>query len=94
MTFPTYLVGSTEYVIADVTGDVVLNTQVVTIVIDGTEHPATWMGTQGTSRSCRTTDPIEFADPLWVDDLYEIAVRYVDSPEEPLFSAGYIRVKA
>jgi hypothetical protein len=93
MSYPVFPIGTTEYVIASVTSDLVLSNQVVAIVIEETVHPATWLGTEGTTRSCRTTSPITFTEPTWVDDLYEMQVRITDTPEVPLVPAGYIRVK-
>lgn len=89
--FPTYLIGSVEYVQARVAGDTVLDAQTVTITVNGTIHAAEWTGTSGTTRVAQTVAPIDFT--AWTDDLYPLSVRYTDLPESPLIPAGYIRVR-
>ena len=89
--FPTYLIGSVEYVRAQVSGDVELEDQPVVLVIAGTEYPAAWVGDAGTTRIAQTTSAIDFT--TWKDDLYDLAVKYTDTPEAPKVDAGYIRVK-
>ena len=89
--FPTYLIGSIEYVSVRVSGDVELDDQPVSIIIGGTIYPAAWVGAPGTTRVARTTSAIDFT--TWTDDLYDLAVKYTDTPEAPKVDAGYIRVK-
>lgn len=93
MAIPTYKLGTEEYVIAEVSGNVTLGAQTVTILVNDLDLAATWIGSSGTTRQCRTSSKVVFTDPDWVDGLYPLAVRYVDTPEIPLIDAGYIRVK-
>lgn len=89
-----FLVGSKEYVVASVeveTVDVELDTQPVTIWIDGTEYPAGWIGDVGATRQCQTSSIIDFTS--WTTGLYSVAVEVTDSPEIPLIPAGYISVQ-
>jgi hypothetical protein len=91
MTMPVYLIGTLEYVSARVSNSVELSTQPVEIVVGGDTLPAAWEGEAGTTRTCHTLEPVDFT--LWPDDIYPLAVKYTDSPEAPLVSAGFIRVK-
>lgn len=91
---PVFLIGSKEYVKAEVeveTEGVELDDQPVTVWINGTEYPAGWIGDVGASRQCQTSSIIDFTS--WDVGLYTVAVEVTDSPEIPLIPAGYISVQ-
>lgn len=89
---------SKEYVSATVTADVTLNAQTVEIAIRaGTEAaftwlPAQWLGSAGTTRQCRTTNPVDFTAVAYPKTPYEVYVRVTDTPEIPLLHAGTLTV--
>lgn len=93
MAIPTFKQGTEEFIVAEVSGNVPLTTQTVTVQVKGQELAAEWIGTSGSVRQCRTTSRVIFDPDEWEDGLYPLAVKYVDSPEVPLIDAGYIRVK-
>jgi hypothetical protein len=86
-----YPLGTLEYVSATVTADVSLDAQAVTISIDSgaTWLPATWVGSPGTTRKVRTSNPVSFAvKAAW----RQVLIKIVDNPEIPIVEAGSIRV--
>lgn len=89
---PVFIVGTKEYVKAEVENSVDLTSQPVAIVLDGTSYTATWVGTTGPTRTCRTVTRIDFAS--WDPKVYALLVNFTDSPEEPLVHAGYVSVQA
>lgn len=95
MTETEIVKGSVEYLYVDVTGDVVLDSQPVrlafatTLTSSSTWVDATWMGSAGTSRSCRY-----LLDGLLAVGKVNIFVKITDSPEIPIIKAGTLRVKA
>jgi hypothetical protein len=86
-----YLVGTEEYVKGSVTLDETIDTETITLVIDGQDYPAQWTGTAAATRAFRTTDVVDFSD--WIADYYEVRPRIGADPETPLISAGWIRVR-
>lgn len=93
MAIPTFKQGTEEYIAAEVSGNVTLGAQTVTVHVKGLNLAAEWTGSPGTTRQCRTASEVEFDAETWPDGLYPLAVKYVDTPEIPLIDAGYIRVK-
>jgi len=82
--------GTVEYVNAPVTASVDLDTQAVTISIDGktTWLPAGWIGDPGPTRTARTTTPV-----TWTAGYHHVYVKVTDSPEIPIMKAGKIIVE-
>ena len=89
MTTPTYIVGTVEYLKAQVTCDFALNTQAVAIRIDtGAWVTATWIGSAGLVRTAEAL--VNFATVA--AGRHEVYVKITDSPEVPILSAGAIHV--
>ena len=93
MAIPTFKQGTEEFIVAEVSGNVPLTNQVVTIHVNELDLAAEWVGASGNLRQCRTSDEVVFDANDWPDGLFPLAVKYVDNPESPLIDAGYIRVK-
>lgn len=86
--------GTTEFVSAEVTADVTLDMTVDIALSLGTSHvwlPALWVGSSGTTRTCRTVDPVTFDDDYPAGG-YAVYVRLTDNPEIPYIRAGFIAI--
>lgn len=85
--------GSTEYLYADVTSNIELDTQTVEMAyattIDAVSAwtTAAWQGTAGTERTARAL--FTFADA----GNFHVFVRITDNPEIPILDAGNLKVK-
>lgn len=88
---PQYVVGTQEFVHAQVTSDVELGTQTVTMELNGGESlSCAWVGDPGLIRTCRTTSPVDFTD--WTTGLKSQYITFTDSPEVPRLKTQGIRV--
>ncbi len=84
--------GSVEYLNVDITADVTLDTQPVSVAVSrstptGTDwQAAEWAGTAGTTRTARV---LYTAD---TPGLYAVWARITDNPETPIIRAGTLSV--
>jgi hypothetical protein len=80
---------SVEYLTVSVTADVTLDTQAVKISVDGktTWLTAAWIGTAGTTRSCRVLLDNTNMPPAGERQVF---VQVTDTPEIPVFAAAGI----
>ena len=82
--------GTTEYISAQITGDTTLNTQTVEMSFDRTTWlTAEWVGTAGTTRTCRI---LASATNLPTDANFDVWVRITDTPEIPVLRAGHVQI--
>lgn len=90
MSLPRYVHGTKEYVSVPVTSDVSLTTQGVSIKFAGQTFAAGWIGSAGTTRTARTSSPVDFSaiDP----GVYQVWPLVDDTPEDPLLDAGFLWV--
>lgn len=88
---PKFIVGSVEYLKAQVTSDEALTSaDTVEIKVGGTWRTAEWVGSEGLTRVARVL--VDFAD-ISVGS-HQVYVRLTDSDEVPLLDAGRIAVEA
>lgn len=84
--------GTTEYVVVEVTADETLDMTVAISITTNSTHtwlPAQWVGSAGTTRECRTVDPVEFDSTDYPAGGYAIYVKLTDNPEVPFIRAGH-----
>lgn len=86
-----YKHGSVEYLKAEVTSSEELDAQVVSIHLAGVEYPADWLGDPGLVRMAQTTSPVTISTIS--AGVHEMDVEVHDTPEVPLFSAGYVSIQ-
>lgn len=87
--------GSTEYVEASITADVTLDTQTVTLSVDGgtTYVAATWQDSAGTTRTARTSSPVVVTTALPNAGVYTLLAKIVDATETTIVHCGGIVVR-
>ena len=94
------IVGSQEYLVVEVTGDLMLDAQVVEIaVVDVDTRPTTndwhtsaWTGDPGYTRNCRVFIGNSVGGISVDAGMYRVFVRVTDSPEIPIMDAGLLSV--
>lgn len=90
--------GSVEYVTATVTADVALTdatTVRLALTRRGEDHDwidAAWTGAEGTTRACRTSNPVTFDTDTIPGDLVDVFIQLTDSTEIPIIEAGTIKI--
>lgn len=90
--------GSVEYVKAPITADVNLDMTVdLSIVPLGGPYvwqAGTWLGDPGTTRTVRTTSPVEFSTAAYPSRYVAVHARLTDTPEAPVIYCGRITLTA